>query len=152
METTFPRGTFKLGTFCFYKDTCGKATKQLVCIRDYVSSNQRIKSFTIKNLNTPGTLLNLEDCNIDLDVVNKTISCWYWSKYATDFESLEYFLQVCKIENDKRAIAIRMIALFGTIYSEYIIKELSALLYGKSYAVELWDDGIMRLSTLKIAS
>ncbi|CAB3981398.1 Hypothetical predicted protein [Paramuricea clavata] len=151
METTFPRGTFKLGTVCFYKDTCGKATKQLVCINEYESFNRRIKTFKIKNLQRD-TFMNREDCNIDIDCISKTISCLYWSEYTLDFESLEYFLQVCQTIEDKRVIAISMIALFGTIYSDFIIKELSALLYGKSYAVELWKDGIMSFKTLKIAS
>jgi hypothetical protein len=52
-----------------------------------------------------------------------------------DYISIVDFLQTCEDEPSKIKIAIKMIALYKTMYSNFIVMKLSNLLYGQSYRI-----------------
>ncbi|CAB3978021.1 Hypothetical predicted protein [Paramuricea clavata] len=134
----------EIGTVCFYKDTCGTAVKHLV-----VSSEDKMnrKVYTLKNLYTLGRYSN-ECGHIIVDRTCQVIVIHFWSDHELDFDSLQCFAETCQVEKDPRVITIKMIALFGVIYSKYLIKEISGLVYGQRYKVKICKAGTMSLSRL----
>jgi hypothetical protein len=75
-------------------------------------------------------------CRIGIDVnreqINYSLDAF---AVAEDFISIEDFLRTCEDEPLKIKISIRMIALYKTVYSNFIVTKLSDLLYGQSYSI-----------------
>jgi hypothetical protein len=128
------------GTVCFYKDTINNGNKKLVCVfhQEYTDMLlNRKMTYRIKNLQRPVHFMENNYCRIGIDAGRKQITyrlddC----AVAEDFISIHDFLQTCENEPSKIKISIKMIALYETVYDNFIIKNLSELLYGKSYSVQ----------------
>ena len=127
-------------TVCFYKDTINKGNKKLVCVfhQEYTDMlmNRRM-TYRIKNLHTPVNCMENSYCRIGIDMNRKQINYSLDAfAVAEDFISIDDFLRTCEDEPSKIKISIKMIALYKTVYSNFIIMNLSDLLYGKSYSIQ----------------
>ena len=128
-------------TVCFYKDTINKVAKKLVCVfhQEYTDMLMNRKmTYRIKN-NLHASIRVIENsyCRIGIDMNRKQINYSLDAfAVAEDFISLEDFLRTCEDEPSKIKISIKMIALYKTVYSNFIIMNLSDLLYGKSYSIQ----------------
>ena len=126
-------------TVCFYKDTVNTGDKKLVCVfhQEYTDMVMNRKlTYRIKNLHTPVNFMENSYCRIGIDVdreqVNYSLDAF---AVAEDFISIEDFLRTCEDEPLKIKISIKMIALYKTVYSAFIVTKLSDLLYGQSYSI-----------------
>jgi hypothetical protein len=76
-------------------------------------------------------------CRIGIDMNRKQINYSLDAfAVAEDFISIDDFLRTCEDEPSKIKISIKMIALYKTVYSNFIVMKLSDLLYGKSYSIQ----------------
>ena len=126
-------------TVCFYKDTVNIADRKLVCVfhQEYTDAVMNCRhTYRIKNLHTPVNFMENSYCRIGIDMDRKQIN-YSLDDFAAaeDFISIEDFLRTCKVEPLKIKISIKMIALYKTMYSDFIVTKLSYLLYGQSYRI-----------------
>ena len=125
-------------TVCFYKDTVNRVDKKLVCVfhQEYGMLMTRKLTYRIKNRSEPEKFMENNYCRIGIDLYRKQIN-YSLDDFAAeeDYISIVDFLQTCEDEPCKINIAIKMIALYKTSYSNFIVKSLSNLLYGQSYCI-----------------
>jgi hypothetical protein len=132
-------------TVCFYKDTVNRADRKLICIfhQEYTSAFDeynglpRNQTYRLKNsASQPQKYMENNYCRIGIDNYRKQIN-YSLDDFASegDYISVPDFLQTCEVEPCKINIAIKMVALYRTSYSQFIIKSLSNLLYGQSYRI-----------------
>ena len=126
-------------TVCFYKDTVNRADKKLVCVfhQEYTGMFMSRKlTYRIRIRSKPQKFMENNYCRIGIDVDREQIN-YSLDEFAAeeDYISIVDFLQTCEDEPCKINIAIKMIALYKTTYSNFIIKNMSNLLYGQSYRI-----------------
>jgi hypothetical protein len=126
-------------TVCFYKDTVNRAERRLVCVfhQEYGMLMTRKLTYRIKNIRSESQeIIENNYCRIGIDPYREQIN-YSLDDFAAeeDYISIVDFLQTCEDELCKINIAIKMIALYKTAYSNFIIKSLSNLLYGQSYRI-----------------
>ena len=126
-------------TVCFYKDTVNRADKKLVCVfhQEYMSIHMaRQLTYRIKPRGERQTFMENNYCRIGIDMDRKQIN-YSIDDFAVeeDYISIVDFLQTCQDEPCKINIGIKMIALYKTEYSHFIIKNMSNVLYGQSYPI-----------------
>ena len=126
-------------TVCFYKDTVNRADKKLVCVfhQEYTDAlMQRRLTYRIRIGCKPANFMENNYCRIGIDMNREQIN-YSLDDFAVeeDYISIVDFLQTCEDEPSKIKIAIKMIALYKTMYSNFIVMKLSNLLYGQSYRI-----------------
>ena len=131
-------------TVCFYKDTVNRADRKLVCIFHqeytglvYHEGMPRNLTYRLKNSRSlPQKYMENNYCRIGIDQCREQIN-YSLDDFAAeeDYISIVDFLQTCEDEPCKINIAIKMVALYKTSYSYFIINSLSNLLYGQSYRI-----------------
>ena len=126
-------------TVCFYKDTVNRADKKLVCVfhQEYTDMlMQRRQTYRIRNKYTPANFMENCYCRIGIDMNREQVN-YSLDDFAVeeDYISIEDFLHTCEEEPSKVKIALKMIALYKTLYSNFIVVKLSDLLYGQSYRI-----------------
>jgi hypothetical protein len=148
METAMPRFYDLDDTVCFYKDTVNCADRKLVCIfhqeytsafyhEEYKDDAPRNLTYRLKNsASVPQKFMANNYCRIGIDKYRKQIN-YSLDDFAaeSDYISLVDFLQTCEVETCKINIAIKMVALYRTSYSHFIIESLSNVLFGQSYRI-----------------
>jgi hypothetical protein len=140
MEAAMPRFYDLDDTVCFYKDTVNRADRKLVCIfhQEYMGMfMSRNLTYRLKNSRSlPQKYMENNYCRIGIDQYREQIN-YSLDDFAAeeDYISIVDFLQTCEDEPCKINIAIKMVALYKTSYSYFIIKSLSNLLYGQSYRI-----------------
>jgi hypothetical protein len=149
MENTMPRFYDLDDTVCFYKDTVNCAGRKLVCVfhQEYTSAyneqeeydgTPRNLTYRLKNsVSQPQKYMENNYCRIGIDKYRKQIN-YSLDDFAaeSDYISIVDFLQTCEVEPCKINIAIKMVALYRTSYSHFIIKSFSNQLYGQSYRIQ----------------
>ena len=147
MEDAMPRFYDLDDTVCFYKDTVNRADRKLVCIfhqeytgtfyhQEYTGMPRNL-TYRLKNSRSlPQKYMENNYCRIGIDQYREQIN-YSLDDFAAeeDYISIVDFLQTCEDEPCKINIAIKMVALYKTSYSYFIIKSLSNLLYGQSYRI-----------------
>ena len=124
-------------TVCFYKDTVNRADKKLVCVFHQEYTMSRKLTYRIRLRRACQTFMENNYCRIGIDRDRKQIN-YSIDDFAVeeDYISIVDFLQTCQDEPCKINIAIKMIALYKTGYSNFIIKNMSNVLYGQSYRIQ----------------
>ena len=95
------------------------------------------QTYRLKNIKClPQEYMENNYCRIGIDQYREQIN-YSLDDFAAeeDYISIVDFLQTCEDEPCKINIAIKMVALYKTSYSYFIIKSLSNLLYGQSYRI-----------------
>jgi hypothetical protein len=93
-------------------------------------------TYRIRIRSKPQKFMENNYCRIGIDVDREQIN-YSLDEFAAeeDYISIVDFLQTCEDEPCKINIAIKMIALYKTTYSNLFIKNMSNLLYGQSYRI-----------------
>jgi hypothetical protein len=97
---------------------------------------QRRLTYRIRIGCKPANFMENNYCRIGIHMNREQIN-YSLDDFAVeeDYISIVDFLQTCEDEPSKIKIAIKMIALYKTMYSNFIVMKLSNLLYGQSYRI-----------------